>query len=157
MQYLSNTRPLLCRELVGREHELQELCEALQRAASGEPQLVLLAGEAGLGKTKLCRAFMQISQAQQVLILFGQAIPQDAALPFGPFLDAFRRYFTSTIRTVPSSNNSLHTTFVSLLRLFPELAFMFPASVLPPFGPDSTAIQSQQTVFHGILSALQEL
>lgn len=48
MHHPSRTKPLLCRELVGREHELQELSEALQQAASGNPQLVLLAGEAGV-------------------------------------------------------------------------------------------------------------
>jgi hypothetical protein len=30
MHHPSRTKPLLCRELVGREHELQELDEALQ-------------------------------------------------------------------------------------------------------------------------------
>ncbi len=77
MHHPSRTKPLLCRELVGREHELQELDEVLQQAARGNPQFVLLAGEAGLGKTKLCRAFMEISQGQQALVLFGQAISQE--------------------------------------------------------------------------------
>src|SRR5258708_8366307 len=65
MHHPSRTKPLLCRELVGRERELQELDEALQQAASGNPQLVLLAGEAGRGKTKPCRPFIEISQAHQ--------------------------------------------------------------------------------------------
>lgn len=157
MQYLFNTKPLLCQELVGREAELQELREALQRAATGQPQLVLLMGEAGVGKTKLCRYFMEGSQAQHALVLFGQAIPQDAALPFGPFLDAFRRYFSAAIGTPPPSASSLHTVLASLLRLFPELASMFRGSLLPQFEPDGTTIQSKQVVFHGILNALQEL
>ena len=95
MHYLSSPKPLLCRELVGRQHELWALGEALEQAARGQPQFVLLAGEAGVGKTKLCRVFMQASQAQQALVLFGQAISQDQALPFAPFLDAFRRYFST--------------------------------------------------------------
>src|SRR5437879_4193693 len=98
MTYLSSSKPLLCRELIGREHELQELREALEQAASGQPQLLLQAGEAGVGKTKLCRAFIEISQAQRARVLYGQAIPQDQALPFAPFLDAFRRHFTSANR-----------------------------------------------------------
>src|SRR5256885_17031477 len=99
MQPLSNTRPLLCPGLVDRAQELQELNEVLQRTATGKPQLVLLAGEAGIGKTKLCRAFLQTSQAQQALVLLGQAISQDQALPFGPFLDAFRSSFATIIKT----------------------------------------------------------
>src|SRR5437588_6223247 len=81
MHHLSSTKPLLCRELVGREDELRELSEALEQAASGQPQLLLQAGEAGVGKTKLCRAFIEISQAQRARVLYGQAIPQDQALP----------------------------------------------------------------------------
>ncbi|GAC1343580.1 MAG: hypothetical protein NVS4B7_04730 [Ktedonobacteraceae bacterium] len=157
MQYLFNTKPLLCQEIVDRKDELQELREALQRAATGQPQLVLLAGEAGVGKTKLCRSFMEESKAQHILVLFGQAIPQDVALPFGPFLDAFRRYFTAIIGTSPPSASSLHTVFASLLRLFPELTPMFRGSLLPPLEPDGTTIQSKQVIFHGISSALQEL
>ena len=65
MHHLARTKPLLCQELLGREHELQELRAALQRAATGQPQLVLLAGEAGLGKTKLCRIFIEENQTQQ--------------------------------------------------------------------------------------------
>ncbi len=129
MQRQSSTRPLLCHELVDCKHEMQELNEALQRAATAQPQLVLLAGEAGLGKTKLCRAFMQTSRQQQAVVLFGLAIPQDQSLPFGPFLDAFRRYFTAIVKTLSDTHHSLHTSLTSLLQLFPELASTFSGSI----------------------------
>jgi predicted ATPase len=157
MHELSSSRPLLCGEMVDRVRELQELHEAVERAAAGNPQLVLLAGEAGMGKTKLCRAFMQTSQERRVLALFGLAIPQDQALPFGPFLDAFRRYFMREANTVPDAHSSQHTAFASVLRFFPELVSLFPKSVSSSFALDGRTVQSQQAVFHGILSALQEL
>jgi len=156
MQPLSSTKSLLCRKLVGREYELWDLREIMQRAAMGRPQLVLLSGEAGLGKTKLCRYFMKESRAQHTLVLFGQAILQDQALPFGPFLDAFRRYFASIYRSLPPSEINQHPALSSLPQLFPELASLFPA-LSPSFTPDGTTVQSQQVVFHSILSALQEL
>jgi len=157
MQHLSSTRPLLCDELVDRKHELQELNEAFGRAAIGKPQLVLLAGEAGLGKTKLCRAFLQMSGEQQAMVLFGLAIPQDQALPFGPFLAAFHRYFTPVMKTLPDAHHSLPTPLSSLLQLFPELASTFSGSISPSFGSNGRAMQGQQAVFHGILHALQGL
>jgi hypothetical protein len=40
-------------QLVGRRHELAQLRKALDTAASGAGGLVLLAGEAGVGKTRL--------------------------------------------------------------------------------------------------------
>lgn len=157
MHHLAGIRPLLCSELVGREQELQELREALQRATTGQPQLVLLAGEAGMGKTKLCRTFIEENQTPHTLVLLGQAISQDTALPFGPFLDAFRRYFTVVTRTLPPSNSSLRTVLASLLQLFPELASMFSGSLLPSYEPDEPTIQNKRVVFHGILQILQEL
>lgn len=130
MHHPSRTKPLLCRELVGREHELQELDEALQQAASGNPQLVLLAGEAGRGKTKLCRTFIEISQGQQALVLFGQANSQDQALPFGPFLNAFRRYLEAPASNHATSNTALHAALAILLQPFPNWHRSFQASLL---------------------------
>jgi DNA-binding NtrC family response regulator len=77
MRHISDRRLLLCGELIGREQQLDELRKSLQRASTGQPQLVLLSGEAGSGKTKICRVFMEESQAHHCLILFGQA-PRDA-------------------------------------------------------------------------------
>ncbi|GAC1435766.1 MAG: helix-turn-helix transcriptional regulator [Ktedonobacteraceae bacterium] len=157
MHHISNRRFLLCGELIGREQQLRELRESLQRAATGQPQLVLLAGEAGSGKTKLCRVFMEESQAQHSLILFGQAISQDQVLPFGTFLDACRHYFTTLNRTLSPSSHSLHTPLASLLELFPEMAPMFPGSFSFSSKSNNKAVQSKHMIFHGILSALQEL
>ena len=156
MHHLASTKPLLSHELVGRESELQALREALHRAATGQPQLVLLSGEAGMGKTKLCRTFMLESQAQQAQVLLGQAISQDATLPFGPFLDAFQRYFMIPSKTPSPPNDSLRTALAFLFQLLPELAALFP-EITPVLETKQAAVQSQQAVFHGILRVLQEL
>lgn len=121
MDQLLNSDPLLCRELIGRTHELQVLSKVLQQVIAGQPHFVLLSGEAGVGKTKLCRVFLERSQYHHPLILSGQAIPQDQTLLFGPFLDAFRRYFST-----PAGANLLSE---SLLQQFPsELVSLFPCS-----------------------------
>jgi DNA-binding CsgD family transcriptional regulator len=158
MRYLSGPKPLLCHELVGREHELQALREALEQAARGQPQFVVLAGEAGVGKTKLCRVFVEESQAQQALVLFGQAIPQDQALPFGPFLDALRRYFsTASGRLALSRSSLLQANFAFLMGLLPELAPLFAAVSSPTFDASSPPVQQQQALFHRVLAGLQAL
>ena len=43
--------------LVGREHELGLLCERWQQAKDFEGQIILLCGEAGIGKSRLARDF----------------------------------------------------------------------------------------------------
>ena len=42
--------------MTGRERELQQLDEILSRTRAGEGGLLLLAGEAGVGKTRLAKA-----------------------------------------------------------------------------------------------------
>ena len=88
MQFSYTAQPLLCRELIGREHELAGLTNALSLAATGQPQFMLVSGEAGLGKTRLSRALAETSREQGALVLAGQAVLQEQVLPFGPF-----RYF----------------------------------------------------------------
>ncbi len=163
MQQWSN-KPLLCRELVGREQEAHVLHEALQRAITGQPQLLLLAGEAGVGKTKLCRAFIEASWSEQALVLFGQAMFQDRTLSFGPFLDAFRRYFTghfspatSTPAAFAALDTSVQTSLGFLLRLLPELAPLFPGVPLPKLDDPNTRLYQQQGLFHSMLVGFQAL
>ncbi len=157
MHHLWSNKPLLCRELVGREQEMRTLHQALQRAAAGQPQLLMLTGEAGIGKTKLCRAFIEASGSERALILSGQAISQDQASPFGPFLDAFHRYMSDVIRSSPHAHQSLPAAFSALLQVFPELTAMFPDKVSQPPPFPGEALQGQQAVFYGVLQALQEL
>jgi class 3 adenylate cyclase/tetratricopeptide (TPR) repeat protein len=45
--------------LIGREHELELLLERWERACDGEGQVVLLAGEPGIGKSRLVRALRE--------------------------------------------------------------------------------------------------
>jgi transcriptional regulator with AAA-type ATPase domain len=46
-------RRVTCPVLVGRDGELDQLRAVLERAASGQPAIVVVAGEAGVGKTRL--------------------------------------------------------------------------------------------------------
>jgi hypothetical protein len=57
--------------LVGREAELSRLMERLDDAAAGHGGLVLLGGEAGVGKTRLCEDVMREGNARRFLALAG--------------------------------------------------------------------------------------
>jgi transcriptional regulator with AAA-type ATPase domain len=47
------TRQMMCPILVGRAHEMQQLQDLLRLSAAGQGQTVLIAGEAGVGKSRL--------------------------------------------------------------------------------------------------------
>lgn len=76
---------------VGRLRELGELERASQEAAEGRPGLVLLAGESGVGKTRLVSEFERRSADRPVLVLRGEAVEQaDGELPYAPLIGALR-------------------------------------------------------------------
>jgi DNA-binding CsgD family transcriptional regulator len=75
---------------VGREEELRRLQQGLQPAAAGEPGTFLIAGEAGVGKTRLVREFAD-RVGGEALVLLGSCIPlSGGGLPYAPIVDALR-------------------------------------------------------------------
>lgn len=72
---------------VGRAAELTALGAALARiAATGEPQAVLIGGEAGVGKTRLIEEFCEAARGQGALVALGGCIEIGSeGLPFAPF------------------------------------------------------------------------
>ena len=114
---LSSTR------LVGRHEELAELREALVDAGSGRPSLVLVSGEAGVGKTRLVQVLAETACADGVRVLRG-ACPQSGAgdLPYAPLVGALR----DEVRAGTLDGLSAGTR-AELGRLLPELAGGEPA------------------------------
>jgi DNA-binding CsgD family transcriptional regulator len=155
MDHLTHIVPLLCQQFVGRQQELQALKGILSHAATGQAQFCLLSGEAGLGKTRLCHAFLHLCQEQQATVLLGQAALQDQKLPFGPFLDLFHRSLDVFAEASTAFRQELQATFSFLLQLSPALASLFPT--LPVSDVTSVPVQQQSILFHQVLRGLQTL
>lgn len=79
--------------LVGRQRELEQLVDAVERARSGTRQLVLVSGEAGIGKTALVDAALHLlSGTADLRIARGQCIARHGASePYLPVLEALER------------------------------------------------------------------
>ncbi|MDI2124936.1 helix-turn-helix transcriptional regulator [Yinghuangia seranimata] len=76
---------------VGRAHELDVLDEALRAADSGTPAVVLMAGEAGVGKTRLLEEFLARAAAGGAVATVGACVELGAeGLPFAPIAGALR-------------------------------------------------------------------
>lgn len=73
---------------VGRESELATLRARLARAAAGGGAFVVLAGEAGIGKTRLAREFVEEAQQQGARVLAGRCFDGDWQPPYGPWVEA---------------------------------------------------------------------
>ncbi len=75
--------------LVGRRHEVSALAAALDRAGAGSPTGVLLAGEAGVGKSRLVAETVARAGAAGFAVLTGRCLDTaEAALPYLPFTEA---------------------------------------------------------------------
>jgi len=105
---------------VGRADELDTLNDALARAAAGEPQALLLGGEAGVGKTRLVEEFATNACRRGAVVALGGCVEIGAdGLPFAPFstaLRALRRELPAELSAAAAGQEE------ELARLLPELA-----------------------------------
>jgi DNA-binding SARP family transcriptional activator len=76
--------------LVGRQLERARLDEALSAASQGSGRVVLIRGEAGIGKTRLVAMLYGRAREKGGGVLLGHAYETEQTLPFGPWLDALR-------------------------------------------------------------------
>jgi predicted ATPase len=75
---------------IGRIKELELLEATRRRAADAEPAVVLVGGEAGVGKTRLV-AELIARAADGTRVLVGGCVPVgDGALPYAPIVEALR-------------------------------------------------------------------
>ena len=76
---------------VGRAEELAALDAALARAAGGEPAVVLVAGESGVGKSRLLAEFATRASAAGGRVLTGECIELvEGELPYAPIVRMLR-------------------------------------------------------------------
>ncbi|MEW1692302.1 AAA family ATPase [Streptomyces sp. NPDC091265] len=86
---------------VGRAGELTSLTDALARAtvkaagpaggSGGEPQALLIGGEAGVGKTRLVEEFLAVAVGREAVVAVGGCVEIGAdGLPYAPFSTALR-------------------------------------------------------------------
>jgi len=71
--------------VVGRERVLAELDGLLAAARAGTGSVVLLTGEAGIGKTTVADALVEQARGAGVPVLVGRAVPDDGAPAYWPW------------------------------------------------------------------------
>jgi DNA-binding CsgD family transcriptional regulator/tetratricopeptide (TPR) repeat protein len=76
---------------VGRVDEISRLLDLLERAERGEPSVALVAGDAGVGKSRLLAELAARAEARGARVLIGGCMEAgDVGLPYVPFVDALR-------------------------------------------------------------------
>jgi len=75
---------------IGRGPELRALLGALDRAQAGTDQLVMLAGDAGMGKTRLCQELAAEAARRKIPTIWGRCSEEAGAPPYWPWTQAIR-------------------------------------------------------------------
>lgn len=76
--------------IVGRDAELNQIQTTLQRARTGQGQLIVISGEAGVGKSCLLNALLTHATQQNATILGGDCLSYGTRTPYLPWIDLFR-------------------------------------------------------------------
>lgn len=109
--------PVYCRKFIGRSEHLDALRVRYGEAASGQGSAVLIAGEPGIGKTRLITEFCARIAAEGVAPAIAQCLPY-AQSPFAPVVSALRSLLADDAGAI----RGLHRSQLSLLhRLLPEI------------------------------------
>jgi DNA-binding CsgD family transcriptional regulator/tetratricopeptide (TPR) repeat protein len=141
------------RTFVGRVGELARLDALLGDVATGSGRTVIVAGEAGIGKSRLVARFGEIASAGGARVLEGACLDasDDGGVPYAPFVELLREL----VRATPSERLPalLGPARAELTRLLPELASR--AADLP--APSEFDRAAQARLFELILGVLERL
>ncbi len=104
---------------VGRTREIADLSERLATAASGEAQLAVIGGDAGMGKSRLLDAVEDLARERGIRVLHGRFLDRDRSFPFQGFCDVLQEHLLADASSGVEASD--------LADLAPGLAALFPA------------------------------
>ena len=137
-------------ELIGRQLELAELERYHRGARDGAPGVVLLGGEAGVGKSRLLEVLLEQSQQAGTRILLGRCLDLGGGpLPYAPVVDALRQLVGDLERA--EVVRLLGPCRAELARILPELGG---GPVEPAEGDRAEARMRLFVALHTALEAL---
>jgi hypothetical protein len=107
------------RIFVGRDGEVERLSHLWKEAAAGERRVALLAGEPGVGKTRLAAEVAFKAQEAGATVLAGRC-DEDLGVPYQPFVEALRHFTNHAPEAELPGRLGRHAG--ELVRLVPEVA-----------------------------------
>ena len=137
---------VLCPDLIGRDAELSVLEDALLATLRGDGRVVIIGGEAGMGKTRLVNELTLRARRLSCIVMSGACSEAELSLPFLPFLEAVGNHLAT--ENLPKLRERLGPAADELAHLFPQMGR--PA----PSGDD--AAQAKLRLFESILLLLRD-
>jgi class 3 adenylate cyclase/tetratricopeptide (TPR) repeat protein len=113
---------------VGRSEERSLLRQAVSRAIAGSGGVALIAGEAGLGKTRLVDEIAAEAKASGMFVVRGQCYDMEGSLPYVPFVEAIE--YGLTVATQDAFRSAMGDAGPEIARFVPKVRVAYPD--LPP-------------------------
>ena len=108
---------------IGREKEFAELQRRLNAALSGDCQFAVVAGEPGIGKTRLLEELKNLAIARKIRVLYGRFVEQDRSFSYQGFCELIQDYFRTRDPAASSGDRPDFSDLAAdLIALFPQLS-----------------------------------
>jgi DNA-binding CsgD family transcriptional regulator/Tfp pilus assembly protein PilF len=148
-------RPVVCPVLVGRAPHLEALARCLRHAVERRGQTLLVAGEAGIGKSRFLAAARERAAQEGMAVLEGHCFESHHSLPYAPLIDLLR----SAAPAGPGGSSAEQLVEVfgpgapELVRILPELAPLVRDVAPEPEHPE----QERHRLFRALLDGIGRL
>jgi DNA-binding SARP family transcriptional activator len=109
---------------VGRAPELAEFKTALDGALAGRMSLLLIAGEPGIGKSRLADELTSLARTRGSRVLWGRCWEAGGAPAYWPWVQALRAYIRDTDQE--QLRSELEAGAADIVQILPELDELFP-------------------------------
>jgi predicted ATPase len=137
---------VLCESLVGRDAEISTLEDALLSAMRGDGGVVIVGGEAGMGKTRLVTELTTRARRRGCVVVAGACSEAELSLPYLPFLEAIGNHLAR--EDLAALRDRLGSAAEDLAQLFPQMGRPAPAG--------NEAVQAKLRLFESILLLLRD-
>jgi predicted ATPase len=136
---------------VGRIHELATIESAFERCLGRAPQTILLAGDAGIGKTRTAEEFAAQAGSRGAMVLVGRCREGEGAPAFWPWVQVVRGLID---QLEPGRiNRDVRALAPVLVQMIPELERHFPG-LAPPSPLEAEAARFR--LFDAVTRLLQK-
>jgi serine/threonine protein kinase/class 3 adenylate cyclase len=126
--------------LIGREEEMERVSSAVDRVAGGSGQLLVLAGAAGLGKTRVAQEATLLCRNREFVLATGRCYAPQRDIAFYPFVEALSMAYEA-------APPGLQAT---LARRWPQLSRLLPDHITAAPTPSSDPAEEQLRLFRAV-------
>ncbi|GAA3439826.1 ATP-binding protein [Kutzneria kofuensis] len=133
--------------LVGRDRELGVIDRAIGAVRGGERRILLVSGQAGIGKSRLAVSSLRRAKEHDFAVLMGSSSPLQAGLAYAPVVEALRRY----LGTLPEPESA------ELLDGLHDIAGLIADPRLSPAPPTGDPELERTRMFEAVLRLVERI